>query len=77
MKQYQISEDLLLLLVRYHLHEETDCQEEIQMELQKKLDCIINRNLYSQYKNAPTPEEQEKARQEYLDRKGIFSNFRW
>jgi len=25
----------------------------------------------------PTEEEKEKARQEYLDRKGIHSSFRW
>ena len=52
-------------------------EEKIVEELQKKFDSIINRNLYTKYKTAPTEEEKEKARQEYLDRKGIHSNFRW
>ena len=29
------------------------------------------------YKTAPTEEEREKSRQEYLDRRGIPENFRW
>ena len=49
----------------------------ITKELQQKFDSIINRNLYTKYKTAPTEEEKEKARQEYLDRKGIHSSFRW
>ena len=45
--------------------------------LKEKYDSIVNRNLYTKYKTAPTEEEKEKARQGYLDRKGIHSNFRW
>jgi hypothetical protein len=52
-------------------------EEKIVEELQQKLDSVINRNLYTKYKTAITEEEKEKARQEYLDRKGIHSNFRW
>ena len=29
------------------------------------------------YETAPTEEEREKARQEYLDRRGIPEDFRW
>ena len=35
--------------------------------LKEKYDSIVNRNLYTRYKTAPTEEEKEKARQEYLD----------
>ena len=77
MKQVQISENLFLLLIKYHLLECYNNEEKIVEELQKKFDSIINRTLYTKYKTAPTEEEKEKARQEYLDRKGIHSNFRW
>ena len=77
MKQVQISEDLFLLLIQYHIFFFFNEEEKIAKELQQKFDSIINRNLYTKYKTAPTEEEKEKARQEYLDRKGIHSSFRW
>ena len=45
--------------------------------LSDKVQKIADRELYTIYKTAPTEEEKEKARQEYLDRKGIPENFRW
>lgn len=77
MKQIQIDEELFVMLVRFHLLDDDLWQEEIRKALEKKLDAIINRNLYTQYKTADSPAEQEKARQEYLDRKGYRPSFRW
>lgn len=77
MKNVQISEDLFFMLLRFHLLEDDLWQEEIETELQKKLDAMVNHNLYTKYKTAPTAAEQEQARQEYLDRKGYFPDFRW
>ena len=77
MKQVQISEDLFLSLIKYHILEYYNDKEKIVKELQQKLDTIINRNLYIQYKTSSSEEEKEKARQEYLNRKGIHSSFRW
>ena len=77
MKQVQISEDLFLSLIKYHILEYYNEKEKIVNQLNEKLDKMVNRNLYTKYKTAPTEEEKEKARQEYLDRKGIHSNFRW
>ena len=77
MKQVQISEDLFLSLIKYHILECHNNEEKIVKMLKEKYDSIVNRNLYTKYKTAPTEEEKEKARQEYLDRKGIHSNFRW
>jgi len=37
----------------------------------QKLDAMLNRQLYFQYKTAPTEEQREQARQEYLDRRGV------
>ena len=51
--------------------------DEIRMGLEKKLDAVVLRELYEKSKTAPTEEEREKARQEYLDRRGISDSFRW
>ena len=51
--------------------------EQIKKELNKKLDAVALRQLYSTYKTAPTDEEKEEARQKYLDAKGVPTNFRW
>ena len=79
MKNVQITQDLFLALVKYHLLEleSIDEKEKIKKELTKKLDAMAKRQIYSQYKTAPTEEEREKARQEYLDKVGISHNFRW
>ncbi len=76
-KQVQISEDLFLSLIKYHILEHYNEEEKIVKGLKEKYDKIVNRNLYTKYKTAPTEEEKEKARQEYLNRKGIHSDFRW
>ena len=54
-----------------------DGEEIIRLGLEKKLDSMVNREVYSKSKTAPTEEEREKFRQEYLDRRGIPENFRW
>ena len=77
MKQVQISEDLFLSLVKYHILEYYNDEEKIVKELKEKYDKIISRSLYTKYKTAPSEEEKEKARQEYLNRKGIHTSFRW
>lgn len=45
--------------------------------LNDKLDRMVIRELYTKSKTAPTDEEKEQARREYLDRKGIPDSFRW
>lgn len=77
MKQIQISEELFIQLIWFHLCDDDLWQEEIEQGLQSKLDTIINRNLYTRYKSADTEEEREKARIEYLDRKGYHPDWRW
>ena len=77
MKSVQIPYDLFVDLVLYHLNSENDFDEEIRQGLVQKLDAILNRQLYSQYKTAPTEEQREQARQEYLDRRGVPQSYRW
>ena len=77
MKNVQITQELFLALVKYHLLETTEEEEKIKKELTDKLDAMAKRQIYSQYKTAPTEEERERARQEYLDKVGILPSFRW
>ena len=76
-KYVQISIELFSELVKYHLLEDKDNIEFIEKELQKKLDRLNNREMYTNYKKAASKEERENARREYLERKGIPESFRW
>lgn len=77
MKNVQIPEELFIALMKYHLLEIEEVQPEIKKGLMDKLDSISLRLLYSQYKTAQTEEEKEKARKEYLDKRGVPDSFRW
>ena len=50
---------------------------EIRQGLEQKLDSLLRHELYAKYKTAPTQEDREKARQEYLDKRGVPDSFRW
>ena len=76
-RNVQISYELFFQLLQYFLMENYESEEIIRQGLKRKLDTMVNRELYSKYKTAPTEEEREKSRQEYLDRRGIPENFRW
>ena len=77
MKNIQISEELFFALLKYHLVEIDDVLPEIKMELEDKLEAMIRRDSYTKYKTAPTEEEKERARKEYLDRRGVPESFQW
>ena len=64
-------------LLRFHLNEVVGCESEIKQELEKKLDKMVMRDLYGKFKTAPTEEERERARKEYLNRRGVPESFRW
>ena len=73
----QISEELFIALLKYHLVERDDVLSEIKKGLEEKLEAMVRRDLYTKYKTALTEEEKEKARKEYLDRRGVPESFRW
>lgn len=83
MKQIQIDEQLFYDIARYIIA--TDEGETPPQELRNnvidgitnKLQKITDRELYTTYKTASTEEEREKARQKYLESKGIPDSFRW
>ena len=77
MKHVQITQELFVQLIHYHLLEDDSYIDEIKIGLEKKLDAMALRELYGKVKTAPTEAEREKARQEYLDRRGIPDSFRW
>lgn len=77
MKNVQIPYQLFWLLLCYHLMEDDSCAQNIRIGLEKKLDALMDRELYTKYKTAPTDEEREKARMEYLVRRGVPDSFRW
>ena len=71
MKNVQIPYELFMLLLRHYLVEDDTCLDEIRQGLEKKLDSLVQHELYGKFKTALTQEEREKARQEYLDRRGV------
>lgn len=77
MKNVQISQELFMQLLRFHLVEDESCEKEIKQELEKKLDRMVLRDLFGKSKTAPTQEEREQARKEYLDKRGVPESFRW
>ena len=77
MKQVQIPQALFVLLIHYHLMEGDSNVDEIRIGLEKKLDSLVQHELYGKFKTAPTQEEREKARQEYLEKRGVPDSFRW
>lgn len=77
MKSVQISQELFMQLLRFHLVEDESCEREIKQELEKKLDRMVLRDLFGKSKTAPTQEEREQARKEYLDKRGVPESFRW
>ena len=77
MKNVQISQELFMQLLRFHLMEDESCEKEIKQDLEKKLDKMVMRDLFGKSKTAPTQKEQEQARKEYLDRRGVLESFRW
>ena len=77
MSKIQISEELFVDIVKYFLLEQEERLPEIRRGLEQKLDALAMRELYTKYKTAPSEVDREKARREYLDRRGVPRSFRW
>ena len=59
MKNVQISQELFVALLHYHLSGENEYEEVIEQGLEQKLDAMLRHELYAQYKTAPTEEQRE------------------
>lgn len=83
MANIQIPESLFYDILRYYVitSEGGEVPEELDKRvfdgLTDKIQKMTDRELYTAYKTASTEEEREKARQKYLDSKGIPESFRW
>ena len=77
MKNVQIPYELFFQLMKYHLMEDESCEADIRRGMEKKLDALVMHELYTKSKMEVTEEEREKARKEYLDRRGVLESFRW
>ena len=73
-KNVQIPYELFFQLLQYFLMDNYDGEEIIRLGLEKKLDAMVNREVYSKSKTAPTEEEREKFRHEIANL-FIKSNF--
>ena len=76
-EKYELCGSLFNAYLHYHLSGENEYEEVVEQGLEQKLDAMLRHELYAQYKTAPTEEQREQARQEYLDRRGVPESFRW
>lgn len=78
-KSVQISADLFVQLISYHLYgrQDPELAKTIRQGLDAKLDALARRDLYTESKTAPTAEARERARQAYLDAVGVREDWRW
>ena len=77
LKMVQIPDSLFVALVKFHVLGIEDCLPEIKNGLEQKLDAMMRRELYTKSKTAKTEAEREEARQAYLDKVGMYRDFRW
>lgn len=75
-KQIQIDEQIFFDLCEYFIWQEFPDDKEkitrdIEKALQEKIDKILDRLIFTEYKTASTPGLREEARKKYLDRRGV------
>ncbi len=78
-KQVQIPYDLLVKIYSYfeNLPDPDPEARAIMHGLDQKLERMVNREYYTEYKTSTDKEKQELARQTYLDRVGMHKDFRY
>ena len=77
MKNVQISQELFIRLIKFHLFDADDEAELIKKGLEDKIEKLARHEIYTKSKMAISEEEREKARQNYLDMIGMSKDFRW
>ncbi len=62
MKNIQIPQELFMKLLRYHLLDDDSCTEDVKKRIgAEKMNTMVERELYTKSKTAPTEEEREKS----------------
>ena len=77
LKMVQITENLFVELMKYHVLGIEDSLPEIKIGLEQKFEAMIKRELYTKSKTAETEADREEARKAYLDKVGMHRDFRW
>ena len=60
MKNVQIPQELFMKLLRYHLLDDDSCTEDVKKGLEQKMKTMVERELYTKSKTAPTEENGKK-----------------
>ena len=60
MKNVQVPQQLFMKLLRYHLLDDDSCADDVKKGLEQKMNTMVERELYTKSKTAPTEEEREK-----------------
>ena len=75
-----IPEELFGKIIKYHLLDQEQEADDIRKGLEKKLDAMVNREVYSKFKTAPTEEEralEEKRRMEQMPKGSVLKQLEW
>lgn len=70
MKSIQIKPSLFFMLHSYFVHGSVEYHDEITIGLEEKMEKMLLHKLYTDSKKAPTEEEREQAKHEYLEAVG-------
>lgn len=54
MKNVQIPQELFMKLLRYHLLDDDSCADDVKKGLEQKMNTMVERELYTKSKTAPT-----------------------
>ena len=78
-KTVKIDFESFVRLVRYFCMDEhtEDLYKACKADIEGKMDKLYRHELYSQSKQAESPQEREQARQKYLDEIGMKDSFRY
>ncbi len=83
MKNIMIEKELFDAIVLYHLFSDIDQRNDVALNrkiragLENKLKRVHLHKLYSESKTNKDKDLKEQARQQYLNAKGVGSDFRW
>ena len=65
MKNVQVPQQLFMKLLRYHLLDDDSCADDVKKGLEQKMNTMVERELYTKSKTAPTEEERENIKEHY------------
>ncbi len=78
MGEIKITDELFIALVKFFLAGDDTLYDQCRDGIRDKFERALNRDLYSKMHDANLSDaERERARAEYLDRRGIPHDFRW